>query len=213
VIGDIYEVTMEFSSAFYNPMDCVFFYQDTSDIGSLGSAQGLAATFNNNLPGVWSLVASADVQYVSTRVRNLFNPLDIGEIFAVVTGDIVTETSVAFIAYAYRTSRIRTDIRRGQKRFPGVPETWVQHGVLEGDHTGELGDLSDAMNLTLAGLLDPTTRYTPVIVKRIKFTNTLTGKTQYRLPVTQGELADQFFVASSWLFNKITHQSSRGNAS
>lgn len=212
MLGDVFEVTMEFASSFYRPMDCVFFYQDTSVPGNLGTAQSLAEAFQDGIPIPWSMVASADVQYITTRVRNLFDPLDIGEVFDIVPGDIVSETSVAFVAYAYRTNRVRTDIRRGQKRFPGVPEGWVQHGVIEGDHTVDLDALAAAISTTLQDIADSNVLYTPIIVGRILFTNPTTGKEQYRLPVSQSEMAANFYAANTWLFHKITHQSSRGNA-
>jgi hypothetical protein len=73
---------------------------------------------------------SVDLSFLSAYVRNLYDPTDFvemaypGTILGSRSGDSMSPTA----AYGIRSSRVRTDIRRGSKRFAGVIEGALQGG-------------------------------------------------------------------------------------
>jgi len=206
--GDIFVGILRATSPNSNDALTTFTYRDVSSGAFVGNSSDFSDALLAAIQPV--LVAITSAQWTYTRVDsfNLFNPVDIGEKVNSVGGEVSDETNAPFVAWAFRTSRVRRDIRRGQKRFAGVPETWAVNGELQGDHGVDIAEVFDELGATLvSGTLDGV-QYQPVIVKRVKEVSEA-GNVIYRLPNSQTEMGTNFFAANAWEFVGVSHQVSR----
>lgn len=93
------------------------------------------------------------VSFVSLRVINLYDFEDFYEnpFVQPLTGSISSsEPLPPTSAYGFRTNVVRRDIRRGTKRFVGVPEGIQNAGTIaNGTLTGGMATLATAMGATL----------------------------------------------------------------
>jgi len=98
-------------------------------------------------------MVSASFGFLAIYVRNLYTPTDFVEsAFNVSTvGEDVGEPSPPFLAYGVQSNRVRTDIRRGSKRFGGVSESGLDAGgVLASGKLTQLGAVATAMSAVLS---------------------------------------------------------------
>lgn len=72
----------------------------------------------------WQVCVVGVFKWVSAYARNLYTPTDFYELPYLTRpqGGAAGEAAAPFMAYGLRSSRVRTDIRRGSKRFAGVSE-------------------------------------------------------------------------------------------
>lgn len=97
-------------------------------------------------------VQSEGVDYVELSVEALYDVADFYSVpYPPSQGGTALGTPMSsFAAYALQSNRVRTDIRRGNKRLVGVSETHVGGaGIVEATMTPVLVDLAAAMTDTL----------------------------------------------------------------
>ena len=146
---------------------------------------------------------------VLVRVKNLYNPAEFAEYLDGTTpGTAVGQPSSPYDAFSFRTPWLGSQIRRGFKRFPGVPETYGSGGVVQSAFVTLLGGMEDALNevytLTLGS---ETLSFSPCIVKRVKYVAP-SGRDAYRLPENPTE--GLFNDTTAWqLIPRLTTQNSR----
>lgn len=73
---------------------------------------------------------SPGLTHVEVECRALYDPVDfyVRPFTTPVAGIFGSETVSPLVAYGFTSTRVRTDIRRGQKRFGGVAEEAVANG-------------------------------------------------------------------------------------
>lgn len=155
---------------------------------SVSGAFALAAAFAGleavTPPGTTSPLAiiknmlASTMTFTEVSVAALYSVTDFyaTPFVPVIVGGIAGESMSPAVAYGLRTSRVRTDIRRGMKRFAGVPEASVGGGgVLTSTALGYLGDAADVLADTLAYDDEGNTlSFTPAILGRQEY-NPSTG--------------------------------------
>jgi len=150
-------------------------------------------------------------EFLSAEAREVYSLTDFYE--AVYSPAINSEAASGeaqppFVAYGLRSSRVRTDIRRGFKRFVGVGETWVTHGgVITGGGITALDAVADAMTAELTGL---TATYVPCVLSRDKIVDVETGRVTYELYPTEAEQQDHLAAGIVWAgYSTARSQTSR----
>lgn len=138
-------------------------------------------------------------------VDNLFDASQIYDAPLTVAGSGTGEVLPQFNAVSFRTSRVRGDIRRGQKRFGPVAEGFSLDGILDPASLPLLAPLATALGVQLVSG-DTGDIYEPVIVKRIR-EGAAPGPYTYRLPTSSGEA--EYFIAGTWEPVALTSQTSR----
>lgn len=115
--------------------------------------------------------------------RNIYDPTDFVEIpftTPVPGTNVGTGPQSPVLAYGFRSTRVRLDVGRGYKRFPGVSEQATDPG---GVIISSVVDLMETLALQMGGDLvtteDPIFTYHPCVVKKFKYT-TESGSTAYR---------------------------------
>jgi len=92
------------------------------------------------------------LRYVELQVENMYDVVDFYTIpyassQAGLTGG---ERMSAFVAYGFTSNRLRTDVRRGSKRFAGASETYVgEYGVITSSGMETLEGVAEALSATL----------------------------------------------------------------
>jgi len=146
---------------------------------------------------------------VLVRVKNLYNPAEFSEYLDGTTpGTAVGQPSSPYDAFSFRTPWLGSQIRRGFKRLPGVPETYGSGGVIQPAVVtlleGFEAALNTVYNLTLGS---ETLVFSPCVIKRVKYV-TPGGKDAYRMPENPSE--GLFNDTTSWqLMPNLTTQNSR----
>lgn len=205
MFGDVYQVIMKgllLGQATVN----VFYYQETDREGTPAAAQGLAQSFENLFGlevgnGVFNHAGFiASWQYFSLDVKNLFDPT---ELFTILNGGTnlgaaTGERMPPFVSYRFIHPRERSDMRQGQKFFPGVPETYGLDGTVNSTVIALMSELVTALGSDiLSDQGESSVTFSPIILKRV-FDPTLTTKSKYRLPEDQSEVVRYF--ANTWTF-------------
>lgn len=93
----------------------------------------------------WQVCVVGAFKFVSAYARNLYIPTDFYELPYLTRpqGGAAGEAAAPFMAYGLRSSRVRTDIRRGSKRFAGVSEEDAgSGGNIDADQLARLGTLA-----------------------------------------------------------------------
>lgn len=161
---------------------------------------------------------TTQTNFVDVSVRNLYSTTDFYETpFAEgVNGTVVVATSnntmTPFVTMGYTSSRIRTDVRRGQKRFSGVAESNVEGA---GNFIASfLGTQMAAVALRMSEPLvyndegNPIT-FTPAICGKEAYT-TPRGKTAYRYYASEVEQLENTAIGVLWQAKpKVRSQVSR----
>jgi hypothetical protein len=211
---DLYQVT---TIATQNSSQIVntYTYSCTASDGSFGSgAQYLANQWFQNFWGdtegpFQGLLFVDDLRYDIVRAQNLFNPLDYYEILsAVYTGGSTGDPASQFLALSFRTPWLGPVIRRGQKRYGGLPEAAIANGQLHTSLVAAANDIKALLGTTLSFTDGPNSgSWAPCIVKRIPYTAP-SGRTAYRLPTDLTEAV--WDIVPEWGLNTlITSQNTR----
>lgn len=111
-------------------------------------------------------------------------------------------------AYGLRSNRVRTDIRRGFKRFCGVvEEATTNGGFLVGGYITTLADVADAMSEVLEGTFEAT--YQPSILSYEMYT-VPPAKPAYRPYETEEEQLEHAAIGVTWAgYDTVRSQVSR----
>jgi len=171
------------------------------------------------IAGKLQALQSSDAIYVQAICRNLYSVTDFFT-YAFPPGTTGGNTGVQgmspTIAYGLTSDRTRSDIRRAQKRFTGVPETFVDSlGVIGAGVLTDLQTLGDTMadvNLVPAGV--GSMSFTPYVFGREAYTAP-SGKTAYKYYDTEAEQLDHIalitaFTPKPTVRTQVTRQYGRG---
>lgn len=138
-------------------------------ISALGAIPDTGLYPTGGVMWILSLAQSTGVDFVQIMAKNLYSNTDFYQTPFVTalagqsSGDSLPPTS----AYGLRTNRTRLDIRRGFKRFAGVPEGGQNAGTLSPVQLGLLQDVADVMSDVLEYDDEGNTlTYTPCILGR-----------------------------------------------
>jgi len=201
-------------------------YVSSGDPGPITPSFGLMVALGFLIPGysattfildtVAKQLQNAVVGAFSFRaiyVRNLYEPADFVEnAFPVgITGSASGEAASPVLAYGLNSTRVRTDIRRGQKRFAGVSEAAMNPGgVLTGPVLSELtalaGWMSDVLTYDDAGA---SLSFTPTVLQYEQYSPS-PGKTAYRPYATEAEQLAHSAQGVTWsVKDRVRSQVSR----
>jgi len=150
-------------------------------------------------------IQASQVEHIEVEVRNLYDnedfftvpysPAQIG-----LQSDAGDPASPA-LAYGFFSNRVRTDVRRGQKRFVGVNE----------DYMGSGGNVGGAVLAPIAALAEkmgeqvndpspsPTATFVPVILSLEEYTAP-SGKRAYKPYATEADQLLHTAVAVTWTY-------------
>lgn len=186
-------------------MTNVFFYRNSAGIGS---AAGLNANFISNVLPKINAFQNGSVANKLLRTIHLFDLEDFGESELSGDGDVAAGGSLPSVIAVNFTLRLDTRaVRPGKKRFSGLAEDSVTLNLIT--ETTVLTALN-TLRVQLGTVLNAGggIEYTPCVVKRIEEVDPETGKSTYRLPVTESELV-YGNVVTVLLNTTVTTQRSR----
>lgn len=200
-------------------------YQSSGTVGTVLGAFGLVYAFGAIPDGtppaynedslLWkiTLLQSVGNFYISILAKNIYDPTDFYDLPfpPLFQGQNTGESQSPVDAYGVRSSRVRTDIDRGTKRFSGVSESDVgSQGVLTSGGQAKVQAVADAMSATLTYTDEGSSlSFAPCIVKKEKYT-TPRGNTAYRYYPTYTEQAAHLAVGVSWsIYTTVRSQTSR----
>lgn len=205
-IDSLYQVTVKQTwGSGGKPMNNVFFYSHTAGDGDWAD---LAASFGTAFMPALNNLQCAIVKNQSIDVVNLGVPTDFGFLPVVGAGLNVAEALPPFAALSY-TMKVNTRaVRKGSKRFSGIPESVQVDGkIVDPPYQGNI----DTMRIFLQQeLVSADDTWLPVIVKRIKepVIGTVPLKYTYRLPAVGDTLVLGEVVVVLTTFD-VKHQVSR----
>lgn len=157
---------------------------------ALLSAFGLIpASVTNLLPtgspgeGI-QLLQSQEVSWQQAIAKNIYDVVDFFDnpyVVPIGGGIATTVTAPPFAAYGFRTSRVRSDIDRGTKRFVGIPQSYIlSDGAFDSSATPLMIDLAERMGDTLSYTDSGNSlTFVPTVVSKEKYT-TPSGRDAYR---------------------------------
>lgn len=139
--------------------------------------------------------------FVSAYARNLYVPTDFYErpFPSAVYGSAAGDPCAPFLALGAYSNRVRTDIRRGFKRFGGVSESALENGgVLTSGALGDMQNLCNNLSDTLTYDDEGNTlTFQPAIFKYKEYT-TPRGRKAYRKYDTKAEQEDWVALGIDW---------------
>lgn len=152
---------------------------------------------------------SEDVHFVEVEAREMYSVTDFytAPYSPAVPGIQDQPASSPVLAWGLRSNRVRTDVRRGYKRLPGVTEANMDAGGAVGaDQLTVLTALATAMSATLTGLGGP---YMPAVLAFEEYT-TPRGRSAYKPYATRDEQLAHAAYAVSWQpYDVVRTQNSR----
>jgi hypothetical protein len=185
---------------------------------ALISAMGFIADGGVYPAGLFSSIRdlqSSDLTYVEAVAKDVYSNTDFYSLPFTTLGGNVSPASgnqPPFVAYSFYTTRVRSDIRRGQRRFAGLVEGSVDsYGMLTSGNLALAGDLADWMDQILVYDDEGTDlTFIPVIVSKEKYTVPESGKDAYKYYDTFAEQEDHLAQGFEWAVRpQITTQNSR----
>jgi hypothetical protein len=167
------------------PQENVFFFEHTAGVGN---AEDLATDFAASyIPAINAIQCASNVN-VGLDVVNMEDLGDFTSPVVTGAGAYAVQPLPPYAAVGY-TMKVNTRaVRKGSKRFSGVPETVSEGGLItDGTYRTKVDDLRLILQQELVSA-DNT--WLPVVIKRVKEAVAGTTPTQYtyRLPVNDAEL-------------------------
>jgi hypothetical protein len=161
-----------------------------------------ATTFaEDTLADAFENIQVEALTYVSAYARDLFSVTDFYEIPYVnaITGDRTGSGMSPAVATGFYSNRVRTDIRRGMKRFAGLSETDCDAGgVLAAGFSASTTLMSNALGATLTYDDEGNTlTFVPAILGLEEYT-TPSGKRAYRPYATQSAQLSHIAQGVTW---------------
>lgn len=143
------------------------------------------------------------------QVSNLYDAFDfyLAGYSPAIAGNQTGTAESPFVAFALRSTRVRTDIRRGSKRFVGVNESAAgELGVLESTYQTYLTAVADALSAPLVG---SSATYQTAVLHYEMYTAP-PAKPAYRPYSTEVAQVANSAVGVVWnIVNHVTTQNSR----
>lgn len=153
--------------------------------------EGESAPRDNSIASYLQTLQNTSVEWLTIEARELYSVTDFyeGAYSPAWVGLYPSDSAMSpFNAYGAFSARVRTDIRRGFKRFVGVSEGAVgAFGALVAGQLSTLTTLCERMSEILDGA---TAVYEPCVISRRKVVDEETGKVTYELypdPAVQEE--------------------------
>lgn len=190
----------------------------TGSFGLISAAGFIADGIPPEYPADGLFIAIGELQvpsslYIEVIAKNVYDPTDFYTLPLPSTshGTNSGQGMSPINAYGLRSTQVRTDIRRGTKRFVGVNETDSEElGVLSSGALELLQHVADVMSASL-GYDDEGSSLTfaPCIVGKKKYT-TPSGKTAYEYYPTEAEQLTHLAVGITWQpYTQVRSQVSR----
>jgi len=185
-------------------------------LGFIPSGSPLAFPNDTLADAIWTFQSSA-VLFLSAEARELYSLTDFYEAAysPAIDGNLDTGDDMSpFVAYGFYSARVRTDIRRGFKRFVGVTEGVIDNGgVIGSGLVANLTDCADKMSEVLGGA---TATYEPCVISREKVVDPDTGKVTYQLYADEAEQEEHVASPLEWTYyttvrSQTSRQYGRGN--
>lgn len=166
---------------------------------------------------VWRIIRdqqSDQVTFTAVVAKAIYDVEDFYELPYVPAkaGNVSGEALSPVMAYGFRSNRTRTDIRRGTKRFVGVPESYVgSGGVLTGSGPAGVAAVAERMSEPITYDDEGSTlTYSPVIVSKEEYTVPSSGKKAYRYYPTLTEQMEHVAQSILWQpYAQVRSQTSR----
>lgn len=210
----LYEIVLEQSYAGQQIINRWNYQSDSSPSGVSGAFKalvGMGFTPDTDITPFGEETVAGKLQalqadsaiFVQAIARNLYSVTDFFTYAfppGTAGGNVGVQGMSPTMAYGLTSDRTRSDIRRAQKRFVGVPESFVDAlGVISAGVLTDLQELGDAMgdvNVVPAG--GTPILFTPYVFGRESYT-TPSGKTAYKYYDTEVEQLDH--IARINVFN------------
>lgn len=158
-------------------------------------------------------VQSTAVTYVEVEIQAIYDPLDfyIQPFVPAITGAYTGEVNTTFMATGFRSTRVRTDIRRGFKRFAGVSETGVgPFGVLIDPLLTNANTLADELGANATYDDEGNTlTFSPVVLSFDEYTTPKGNKAYRPYPTLTEQLAHMASGISYSPYANVRSQVSR----
>ena len=154
-------------------------------------------TIMNQLAGI----QSEDLVYVELSATALYDVTDFYSVpYPPSQAGTQGETAMSpFIAYPLSSNRVRTDIRRGFKRFAGVSEAYVgDGGVIEAGMPALLTNLADLMSDTLEYDDEGNTLSFQPAILSLELETPVTNPRRYHLYSTLAEQLEHTALGINW---------------
>lgn len=204
-----YEVV--FKQKFLGEVMSNVFHFKTADESA--TAQDLRLAFIEDMVPKINGIQHAGADNYLLQTKNLFDLADFDE--ASLTGEGARpDSEVAlplFVAVNFTLRANSRLVRPGKKRFSGLSSLSQNSGTI--NRAAEITAI-ELLRVALFATIQnggSGVPFSPIVVKRVKETDTETGKVTYRMPTTVGEL--QFADVVTALSNlRLTTQDTRGNA-
>jgi len=166
---------------------------------------------NDTLADAIFTIQSSAVNFLTVEARELYSVTDFYEAAysPPIAGNLDTGDDLSpFVAFGFYTARVRTDIRRGFKRFVGVTEGVVDNGgLISAGLVSNLTDLTDRLSEELTGA---SAVYSPCVISREKIVDPDTGKVTYQLYETEAEQEEHVANPLVWsYYDTVRSQTSR----
>jgi len=200
-------------------------YTSTSTPAAVSMSFALAAAFGAiplGTPGVLPAdsvfgkiraYTSQDLHYDEVIVKNIYSVTDFYTApFSALVGGFAESAASPFLAFGFRTNRVRADIARGTKRLAGVCESgMLQGGNLDAFALTNVQAMADKMEESIVYTDEgsPLT-FTPCIVQKQKYTPVGSTKPAYRYYPTLVEQEAHLATGIQWQpYEQVRSQVSR----
>jgi len=182
-------------------------------VSALGFIQDGGITPAGTLFAAISNMLSTSQTFVEVTCKALYDVEDFYVLPYIppLAGGATGEASPTFVAYGFTSNRVRTDIRRGQKRFAGCSETYLAPGgVLTGAGITAALPLADALGETVTYDDEGNTiTFNPVVLSFEKYAPSV-GKVAYRPYATLAAQLTHMAAGITWNYRPtVTSQNSR----
>lgn len=159
-------------------------------------------------------ISNTGVSFREVEGRNLYSVSDfyLAPFVIPAAGQASGEGMSPFVSYGFFSDRVRTDIKRGTKRFTGVNEGAVDAGgVLPSGTRANLAVVAEAMTAVLEGEGND---YMPAVLSYEPYTAP-SGRTAYRPYATASEQLDHAAYPVVWSYyetvrSQVSRQYGRG---
>lgn len=155
----------------------------------------------DDLYGDWKLAVSDQLQFDEVQVRAVYDVTDFYTLPLVSnnTGAVTGKHYPTSVCYPVQSSRVRQDIRRGNRRFAGVVDLSVNNdGVLTAAQVTKMEAVAAAMTTPLAYDDEGNTlSYTPVVISKEAYL-TPSGNTAYKYYADEASQLNHLATGILW---------------
>lgn len=187
------------------PQENVFFFKHTAGVGV---AADLATDFADAfVPAINAIQCGSNVN-IGLDVINMGDLGDFASPVITGSGAYAVQPLPPYAAVGYTLKVNTRAVRKGSKRFSGVPETTTEGGIItDADYRAKVNTLRI---LLMQELVSADNTWLPIVLKRVKepVAGTTPTKYTYRLPQTDAEtVVGEIVVALTT--DILSHQVSR----